>query len=203
MARSAGSTGAGDWHEARQVEHGAARRIPRETAESWADETWTQDAAAAGHRTNPDARKRFRRLDRLAWVLDRSIPVGRWRIGLDPILGLMPGAGDFIGTLLSLYVLYEGARLGAPRGVLLRMGGNVLVESVVGVIPFLGDAFDFMWQANTRNMRLIHRHHGPDWRPRSLGKVWLTVLIVGGVVLGSFLALALWLFKTLIPLTGL
>src|SRR6188474_116355 len=69
----------------------------------------------------PETAMRFQRLRSLSWVLDRSIPLGKWRIGLDPIIGLLPGAGDWIGALLSLYVFYEGARLGMSKGVLTRM----------------------------------------------------------------------------------
>lgn len=125
---------------------------------------------------NSEGDKRLRRLDRLSWVLDRSIPLGKWRIGLDPILGLMPGAGDWIGAILSLYVLYEGARLGVPRPVLTRMAGNILVETVVGAVPVVGDIFDFAWQSNTKNMKLIQEHYDPALRPRSLRWVGFAVL---------------------------
>jgi hypothetical protein len=100
-----------------------------------------------------DAQRRLQRLRRLSWVLDRSIPIGRWRIGLDPILGLFPGAGDWIGAVLSLYVVYESARLGAPAHLLARMGGNILVEALVGTVPILGDLFDFAWQAKYAESR--------------------------------------------------
>src|SRR5690606_6776212 len=105
------------------------------------------------------AERRLKRLRALAWVLDRSIPIGRWRIGLDPILGVIPGLGDWIGAVMSLYVVYESARLGAPARTLARMGGNILVETLVGSIPVLGDVFDAAWQANTRNLALIERHY--------------------------------------------
>ena len=137
---------------------GVAHRIPR------------SGASHPGH-------VRLRRLDRLAWILDRSIPVGRFRIGLDPILGLLPGVGDGIGALLSLYVLYEGARLGAPGHVLVRMAGNILIEAILGAIPLLGDVFEFVWQANSRNLRLLHKHHAPGWRARPLRAVWISGLV--------------------------
>lgn len=160
------------------LEHGVARRVPR------------FDPSNPGH-------VRLRRLERLAWLLDRAIPVGRMRIGLDPIIGLVPGLGDSIGALLSLYVLYEGARLGAPGPILIRMTGNILIEAILGAIPGIGDVFDFVWQANTRNMRLIHRYHAPNWRPRSLHGVWLTVLVAAALVLTVAFTLAWWVFHTL------
>ena len=132
-----------------------------------------------------DADKRFRRLRSLAWLLDRSIPIGgKWRIGVDPIIGLVPGAGDWIGALLSLYVLYEGARLGMPAGVLSRMAGNILVEAIVGAVPFLGDLFDFVWQANMRNLQLIEANYRPEFRGRTLRSVWIALFIFALIVLG-------------------
>lgn len=160
---------------------GAARRIPR------------FDPSNPGH-------VRLRRLERVAWILDRSIPIGRFRIGLDPIIGLMPGLGDAIGALLSLYVLYEGARLGAPGHILVRMAGNILAETILGAIPLLGDVFDFLWQANSRNMRLIHQHHAPGWRPRSLRAVWISVSIAAALVLAMVIGLTWLAFSALAAL---
>lgn len=138
-----------------------------------------------------DATRRLRRIERLAWVLDRSIPLGRWRIGLDPLLGLLPGFGDWIGALLSLYVLYEGVRLGLRGGVLVRMTLNILVETVVGAVPVLGDVFDFAWQANTRNLALIRRHYRPGLEPRSLAWVGATVAVAAALVLALAVGFAI------------
>src|SRR5688572_20814489 len=91
-----------------------------------------------------DASKRLNRLRRLTWILDRSIPIGNSRIGLDPIIGLVPGVGDWIASPLSVYLLYEGARLGLPYAVLGRMTANIGIEAVVGAVPVLGDLFDFV-----------------------------------------------------------
>jgi hypothetical protein len=142
-----------------------------------------------------EADRRFRRLRGLAWFLDRSIPIGKWRIGLDPIIGLLPGIGDWIGSLLSLYVLYEGARLGMPARILTRMTGNILVETVIGSIPLVGDLFDFAWQANTRNMQLIEQHYRPGYSPRSLHSIWLAVLFVTLVVLALGATLVVAVFE--------
>ena len=132
-----------------------------------------------------EAAARLRRLRGLSWLLDRSIPIGRYRIGLDPILGLLPGAGDWIGAILSLYVVYEGARLGMPANVLARMGGNILVETILGAIPLLGDLFDFVWQANTRNLALIERHYHSGFRQRPLRTLWFAFIAVVALVLAT------------------
>ncbi len=150
-------------------------------------------AASAGS----TAERRLRRLRGLAWVLDRSIPLGRWRIGLDPILGLLPGAGDWIGAVLSLYVLYEGARVGTPKSVLARMAGNILVETVVGSVPVLGDLFDFAWQANMRNLALVEQHYRPGIEPRSLGWVWVAIAVFALIVIGLLAGLVYLAFHVL------
>lgn len=158
--------------------------------------TWSESERAL----TPDVRRRLARLEKLAWWLDRSVPIGRWRIGIDPILGLMPGIGDTLGAGLSLYIVYEAARLGAPGGLLLRMLGNVLAETLVGVVPVIGDLFDAAWKANTRNMRLIHQHHGPQWQPRSFRRLGLILLTLVFLLIAGLVALVWWLVKTLMPL---
>lgn len=101
----------------------------------------------------PDRRK----LERLAWLLDSSIPIPgtRFSIGLDALVGLVPFLGDLIGVLLSTYIVGEAARLGASRSVLARMVFNVAVEGLAGLVPLAGDVFDAAWKANQRNVRLL------------------------------------------------
>ena len=107
----------------------------------------------------PRTAERMRRLRSLAWLLDNSIPLpGGYRIGLDPIIGLVPGLGDAIGALFSAFIINEARSLGAPRSILLRMIGNVAIETVVGAIPFAGDMFDAAFKANTRNLALLARY---------------------------------------------
>jgi hypothetical protein len=95
----------------------------------------------------------------------------------------MPGVGDWLGAVMSLYILYEGARLGMPASVVMRMGGNILIETVLGAVPVLGDLFDFAWQANTRNLALIERHYHPAFEGRSLGQIWFVVALFVVLVL--------------------
>lgn len=142
-----------------------------------------------------------RRLDRLAWLLDSSIPlpVGNRSIGLDALIGLLPGVGDTLGTLLSSYILVEAARLGAPVTMLVKMGFNVVLESIVGTIPLLGDLFDAGWKANERNVRLLEAYlDDPEDKARegrlltySLAAV-LVLLVLAVTLLGVYLVYALW-----------
>jgi hypothetical protein len=145
-----------------------------------------------------ESQRRLKRLRALAWFLDRSIPIGgRWRIGIDPILGLLPGVGDLIGAVLSLYIVYEAARLGTPAHLLARMGGNILVEAIAGTVPVVGDLFDFAWQANVRNLALVERNYHTDVRPRSTTKIWFMLATVCVVVLATVIGLIVVVVKML------
>jgi hypothetical protein len=106
---------------------------------------------------SPQHEARLQRLRRLSRVLDAQwlIPGTRYRVGLDGLVGLIPGVGDAAGALLSTYILYEALRLGAPRWVLLRMAANIGLETLVGALPVVGDLLDVVWKANTKNVALL------------------------------------------------
>jgi hypothetical protein len=148
-------------------------------------------------RPDGDAARRLQRLRSFSWLLDSSIPIGRWRIGLDPILGLLPGVGDWAGAVASMYLLYEGARLGLPKHVLFRMAGNVLVETVVGGVPVVGDIFDAAWKANTRNLRLVEEHYQPRLTPRSLRSFGLVLLLFVVLVLAILAGMLYLTFRVI------
>lgn len=133
----------------------------------------------------------------MAWVLDRSIPLGKYRIGLDPILGLIPGIGDSMGLVMGIYVIYESARLGVPAHVLGRMFGNVALEAGIGTVPVLGDIFDAAWQANMRNVRLAERHFDPNRRPRSTARLAAAVIIIGLLLAALIVGLAVMILRGL------
>lgn len=131
-----------------------------------------------------DAARRLRRLQRIAWIMDRSIPIGGGRrIGLDPIIGLIPGIGDWLGAVISSWLVYEAVRLGLPARVLGRMVLNIAIEAAVGAVPLLGDVFDAAWQANQRNLRLVESHYDGRLKPRPLRALGVGFLVVAGVVL--------------------
>jgi hypothetical protein len=96
----------------------------------------------------------------LAGLMDDrfSIPGTNIRFGLDSVVGLIPGIGDAIGGIVSSYIIWRAQRMGASNWVLLRMTGNMLFDSALGVIPVLGDVFDWKFRANRRNLELLRRH---------------------------------------------
>lgn len=100
---------------------------------------------------------RIERIDALATLLDTAfvMPGTGIRFGLDGLIGLFPVMGDAITTALSLFIVHEAYQLGAPGHVILRMLGNVAVDGVFGAVPLVGDAFDVLWRANRRNVRLL------------------------------------------------
>jgi hypothetical protein len=108
---------------------------------------------------DPHREPAIQRLERLARLLDSSIhvPGTKLTVGVDPILGLIPGVGDALALVASVYIVAMGSRLGVPRRTVWRMGMNVAVDAVVGSIPVLGDLFDAGFKANTKNVALIRR----------------------------------------------
>lgn len=105
-------------------------------------------------------REALERLDRLSRLLDTAIavPGTSIRLGADAAIGLVPGIGDLVTTLISAYIIREAHRLGAPRHLILRMVGNVALDGLIGAIPLAGDVFDVLWRANGRNVRLLRDH---------------------------------------------
>jgi len=100
------------------------------------------------------------RMDMVAKLLDSAfvLPGTKRTVGIDAVIGLIPGVGDIITTLLSSYIIWEAHNLGVPKTQIARMLGNLAVHATVGTIPVLGDAFDAMFKVNQRNMRIVHRH---------------------------------------------
>lgn len=103
---------------------------------------------------------RLKRIRLLSRLLDEQfrIPGTTYRVGLDGLLGLIPGVGDAAGALLSAYIVYEAIRLGAPSTVLLRMLANIGIDTVGGAIPIVGDIFDMAWKTNKKNAALLHAY---------------------------------------------
>jgi hypothetical protein len=103
--------------------------------------------------------QRLARLDAIAKLLDVAfiVPSTNIRYGIDGLIGLIPVVGDIITTAISLWLVREARALGAPWHITARMLGNVAVDGVVGLVPVAGDAFDVMFRANVRNVRMLKR----------------------------------------------
>jgi hypothetical protein len=147
---------------------------------------------------------RARNVRVLARLLDNAIPIPgtSWKIGLDPIVGLIPGIGDLISAVLSGYIILEAARAQVPTLTLAKMLGNVGVDTLFGAIPALGDVFDATWKSNARNAALLERHLAVVVEPlpekrniigRTIVAAVVLVLIVGaGLAFGIYVARLLW-----------
>jgi hypothetical protein len=113
--------------------------------------------------TANSARSTLARLQRVAWLMDSSIPVGLGhRIGLDGLLDILPGLGDVLGIVVSGWIIYNAASLGAPSRTLARMSANVLIDALLGSFPVLGVVADSAFKANKRNVALLDdflQHH--------------------------------------------
>jgi hypothetical protein len=119
---------------------------------------------------------RIARIDALATLLDTAfvIPGTQVRFGLDALIGLIPGIGDAITTVMSLFIVSEARALGAPPLLIARMIANVALDGFVGAVPLVGDAFDVAFRANRRNMALLRGHldkvdgrRASYWSPRA------------------------------------
>ena len=146
---------------------------------------------------------RLQRMRFFSNLLDQCITLpGGMRIGIDPIVGLVPGVGDLAATAMSLYLVYEAARLGLPKRVLLRMLVNVALEMLMGTFPILGDIFDAVWKANMRNMRLVELHHSPTYPERSKRKILGWMLGVFLLFVLGYLAIAIFMLKAILSVFG-
>lgn len=155
-----------------------------------------------------DPASRTRRVRVLAKLLDDSIsiPGTPWKIGFDPIVGLIPGIGDGIGAVLSGYIILEAARMEVPAFTLARMLLNVGIDTVLGAVPGIGDVFDAAWKSNMMNVALLERHlvatgSAPPKRHNVLGLMAITVVVLvlilgAGLALGIFAARLLWGLRT-------
>jgi hypothetical protein len=122
-------------------------------------------------------------LRRVAELLDSAfvVPGTAYRIGLDPIIGLVPWVGDLVSPLFTIALLWQARDIRVPKVVLLRMIFNAAIDAIVGTIPVAGDLFDFGWKANQWNVALLERHAYEEHRG-SVGD-WLFVFAMIAIVL--------------------
>ncbi|MGA9380287.1 MAG: DUF4112 domain-containing protein [Phormidium sp.] len=104
------------------------------------------------------------RIRKYTYLMDSAfrIPIIGFRFGLDPIIGLIPGAGDVVSTAFSAYLIYLAARFRLPPQIFRQMILNVALEAAVGTVPLVGDLFDAFYKSNIRNLALLEKHLGID-----------------------------------------
>ena len=160
--------------------------------------------------TTFDADERLRWVEHVARLMDSQfrLPGTRFRFGLDPLLGLIPVVGDLSSTVVSVALLLTMLRHGASGAVLVRMVLNILLDTVVGAIPLIGNVFDFAYKSNERNVALLRRHYA-EGRHGGSGKglvalVLVVVLALFGLVAWGSVALlhAAWQYFEAHPLGG-
>jgi hypothetical protein len=132
------------------------------------------------------------------------VPGTNLRFGLDPIIGLIPVVGDLATTVISLYIIAAAAQMQVPKSTLARMGLNIVIDSVVGAIPFVGNIFDFAWKSNALNVQLLERHANATPSEQKKQSLWDWLFVSGMivaviiVVIGSLTSTAWligWLFS--------
>ena len=147
------------------------------------------------------------RLRRLVWWLDESIriPGTGIRIGLDPLLGLIPGLGDAVGALLGTAILVEAIRRRVPRTTLVRIVGNIILDTTVGAVPVIGDGFDVVWKSNRRNLWLLERHEIEPLKARREDRLVVVGLLslLAAICFGLLLGFALLVTAVVRAFTGL
>jgi len=147
----------------------------------------------------------FAAVSRFAYWLDAGIriPGTNLRFGLDPILGLIPGAGDAAGAVLAGWILVAAIRLGASRATVVRIAGNVAVDAVVGAVPLVGDIFDFAWKANLRNVALLERHLAAPERAERADRSFVLLVVFGVLAMAvGLLALGILLTRWVVRALG-
>lgn len=149
----------------------------------------------------PGQQKRLHALRQLARLLDSAFEVpgtGGYRVGMDPIIGLVPVLGDLLSPIFTIGLLWQSRDFGIPRVVQLRMLMNVAIDTALGAVPVVGDLFDFAWKANQRNLALLEAHAYEE-RPASPGD-WafvLGIIVALHLIAATPILLAVWVARAL------
>ncbi|HAJ59124.1 MAG TPA: DUF4112 domain-containing protein [Cyanobacteria bacterium UBA8543] len=127
----------------------------------------------------------LRRLRQMSHLLDNAIriPGTPYRIGIDPLLDVLPVGGDFLGTAFSIYIVVEATRLGMPRSALVQMVLNIIFDTVIGAVPVLGTVVDATWKANVKNIELLEEHLDVPPQPKQKASWLFLALLLGGLLL--------------------
>ncbi|MEG3870588.1 DUF4112 domain-containing protein [Microcoleus sp. AT8-B1] len=145
----------------------------------------------------------LRRLRRISHLLDNAIPIPgtKYRIGLDPILGLIPGGGDLISSIFAGYVVFKSAQMGVPQETLVKMAANIVFDTVAGTVPVAGDLLDVAWKANVKNIELLDAHLGSPEQGKKADWLFVAALLLGLIlIVGGVIFLSVMLFGLLFQL---
>jgi hypothetical protein len=154
-------------------------------------------AAVVRRRSDTEVEHSLEQLSRWMDGLFR-VPGTQWRFGLDALIGLVPGVGDTLTTIVSFYILAAGVRYRVPKVTLLRMGTNLAIDYLVGSIPIVGDLFDAAWKANQMNVELLRkratvpaaearRGRLSDWLFLAVIIFFLVAMLIGSIVIAFYI----------------
>lgn len=126
--------------------------------------------------SDPEIEAAVARIEAVSRIMDSlfDIPGTKVRVGLDAVIGIVPVLGDLLSQIVSSYIIWEARQLGVSRFTMARMIGNSAIDTVIGIIPFAGDAFDIAFRANMKNLALLKAHlakHGHVRRTAGSGPV--------------------------------
>jgi Domain of unknown function (DUF4112) len=144
------------------------------------------------------AMRRFARLMDEAF----SLPGTRFHVGLDPLLGLVPGIGDVAGAVLSTWIVVGALRHRVRPLVVARMILNILIDLVLGAVPVAGDLFDFLYEENMKNMRLLERYRDRRRPPRSTRQIALVVVAIVAFILAAAILIVIGLIAVVLWVLG-
>jgi hypothetical protein len=153
--------------------------------------------SAAPVRSIPGFKAEPEWVDKLTWLMDNAIPLGgKVSIGLDGLIGLIPGVGDLAGALISTAIVFQAYRAGIPKATVYRMIANIGIDAAIGSIPILGDVFDFAFKANTRNLRL-YREAARGQRDHRKDQAFLAFLaVVLMLIIAVPIAVLVWVITS-------
>ncbi len=153
---------------------------------------------AAGGNLRDFLHEKARTSKKISWLLDECIriPGTNLRFGLDPLLGLLPYGGETVATVFGTAILAQAGRKGVPFATLLKMGGNMILNAAIGVVPFAGDLFSFWFKSNSRNYQLLNTYLDSDDGAEARGGWWPLLLVVGVVLVVLVLNILAWILLT-------
>ena len=141
----------------------------------------------------------------LALIMDEflRLPGTKFRFGLDPLLGLLPGVGDTASAFVSAFALLQAARSGLPKIALARMSLNILINELVGIIPGIGDAFSFWFKSNARNYRILQEHSTGTRKTRPSDWIFvIAVLVLLFLIVAAGIAVSMFILHELLRFLG-